>query len=64
MDPMETMPAMAPRTDLYREDFMSGQNFSVTGDPLATAGVVGNLDRNKIGHTNMGPNKYDYLYAR
>jgi hypothetical protein len=55
---------MAPRTDLYREDFMSGQNFSVTGDPLATAGVVGNLDRSKIGHTNMGPNKYDYLYSR
>ena len=64
MDPMETMPAMAPRTDIYREDFMSGQNFSVTGDPLATAGVVGNLDRSKIGHTNMGPNKYDHLYSR
>lgn len=32
-------------------------------DPLTTAGVVGNLDRNKIGHTRMGPNKYDHLYG-
>jgi hypothetical protein len=31
-------------------------------DPLTTAGVVGNLDRNKIGHTQMGPNKYNHLY--
>lgn len=63
MDPMPTMPAMAPRQDLYREDFMSGQNFSATGDPLATAGVVGNLDRNKIGHTRMGPDKYNSLFG-
>lgn len=32
-------------------------------DPLVTAGVVGNLDRNKIGHTNMGPNKYNHLFG-
>jgi hypothetical protein len=32
-------------------------------DPLVTAGVVGNLDRNKIGHTQMGPNKYNHLYG-
>lgn len=30
---------------------------------LATARVVGNLDRNKIGHTTMGSNKYDHLFA-
>jgi len=35
---------------------------STRRDPLVTAGVVGNLDRNKIGHTTMGPNKYDHLY--
>ena len=35
---------------------------STRRDPLVTAGVVGNLDRNKIGHTGMGPNKYDHLY--
>lgn len=64
IDPMPTDPAKAPRQDIYREDFMSGQKFSVTADPLATAGIVGNLDRNKIGHTNMSSNKYDYLYSR
>jgi hypothetical protein len=32
-------------------------------DPLTTAGVVGNLDRNKIGHTRMGPDKYNHLYG-
>lgn len=32
-------------------------------DPLVTAGVVGNLDRNKIGHTKMGNNKYNHLYG-
>jgi hypothetical protein len=33
-------------------------------DPLTTAGVVGTLDRNKVGHTQMGPNKYNHLYGR
>lgn len=32
-------------------------------DPLVTAGVVGNLDRMKIGHTRMGNNKYNHLYG-
>lgn len=36
---------------------------STRRDPLVTAGVVGNLDRNKIGHTSMGPNKYNHLYG-
>lgn len=36
---------------------------SIRRDPLVTAGVVGNLDRNKIGHTMMGPNKYNYLFG-
>lgn len=38
-------------------------NPSSRRDPLVTAGVVGNLDRNKIGHTKMGNNKYDHLYG-
>jgi DNA polymerase III epsilon subunit-like protein len=33
-------------------------------NPLATAGVVGNLDRQKIGHYQMGGNKYDHLFGR
>ena len=37
--------------------------YSSRRDPLVTAGVVGNLDRNKIGHTTMGPNKYNHLYG-
>lgn len=36
---------------------------STRRDPLVTAGIVGNLDRNKIGHSQMGPNKYNHLYG-
>lgn len=32
-------------------------------DPLVTAGVVGNLDRNKTSHYKMGPNKYNHLFG-
>lgn len=32
-------------------------------DPLFTAGVVGNLDRQKIGHTSMGSTKYNHLFG-
>lgn len=32
-------------------------------DPLLTAGVVGNLDRSKIGHHQMGSRKYDHLFG-
>jgi len=32
-------------------------------DPLITAGVVGNLDRQKIGHTSMGPSKHSHLFG-
>jgi hypothetical protein len=55
------MPARAPRLDILSGS--SQQVYSRIQDPLATAGVVGNLDRAKIGHTNMGSNKYDYLFA-
>ena len=60
MDQQDTMPGRAPRTDIY--DPVPVQAYSQINDPLATAGVVGNLDRSKIGHTKMGPNKYDHLY--
>lgn len=61
MDRQPTEPARAPRMDI-----LGGQNqpiYSRIQDPLATAGVVGNLDRAKIGHTRMGSNKYDSLFA-
>lgn len=32
-------------------------------DPLATASLVDVLNENKIGHTNMDPNRYSNLYA-
>jgi hypothetical protein len=32
-------------------------------DPLVTAGVVGNLDRNKIGHHNMSSKKHAHLFG-
>ena len=36
---------------------------STRRDPLSTAGVVGNLDRAKIGHTQMGSNKHNHLFG-
>jgi hypothetical protein len=42
---------------------MQGQVASFRRDPLVTAGVVGNLDRNKIGHYRMGNDKYNHLYS-
>jgi hypothetical protein len=38
-------------------------NRSSPMDPLSTAGVVGNMDRMKIGHSKMGNNKYNHLYG-
>lgn len=36
---------------------------STRRDPLVTAGVVGNLDRSKVGHYKMGNDKYNHLYG-
>lgn len=38
------------------------RNPRVRPDYLSTAKVVRNLDANKVNHTSMAPNKYDYLY--
>jgi len=61
MDAQPTTPARAPRTDLLGSS--NQPIYSRIQDPLATAGVVGNLDRNKIGHTKMGANKYNDLFS-
>lgn len=45
-----------------QEALLNARKTHSTSDPLDTAGVVGNLDRNKIGHSNMGPNKYNHLF--
>ena len=42
--------------------FRNQQNQS--RDPLSTAGVVGNLDKSKIGHVTMGAKKYNKLFVR
>lgn len=52
----------SPRTMKPTFNAMSSPQ-STRRDPLVTAGVVGNLDRNKIGHSRMGPNKYNHLYG-
>ena len=49
--------------DFNRADQALARQTSSRRDPLVTAGVVGNLDRNKIGHTQMGANKYNHLYG-
>jgi len=49
---------------------MMDQSFPIDGtmnsyrrDPLVTAGIVGNLDRNKINHYQMGNDKYNHLFG-
>lgn len=56
--PYQTSSAGRPSPALTQQDLASFRR-----DPLVTAGIVGNLDRNKIGHTNMGPNKYNHLFG-
>jgi hypothetical protein len=46
-----------------QEALMSNGQTSRRRDPLFTAGVVGNLDRQKIGHTSMGSNKHSHLFG-
>jgi hypothetical protein len=56
-------------TESFRQNRPNSFNSPVTSlnsvrrDPLVTAGVVGNLDNRKIGHTQMGNNKYNHLYG-
>ena len=48
----------------YREDFGLYPAPAVRRpDPLLTAGIVGNLDRNAVGHTRMGARKDAGLFA-
>ena len=49
--------------DFNQVDQQIASQSSSRRDPLVTAGVVGNLDRNKVSHYKMGPRKYDHLYG-
>ena len=59
----------AQPTESFRQNRSNNFTSPVTSlnsarrDPLVTAGVVGNLDNRKIGHTQMGNNKYNHLYG-
>lgn len=62
---IEQMPYENARPEDPLAEFKEGYSFAPQRmRPLDTAGVVGNLDRNKIGHHQMGPNKYDHLFGR
>jgi len=61
--PTETNIGPMGIADFNRLDQELAAQFSSRRDPLVTAGVVGNLDRNKISHTRMGPDKYNHLYG-
>jgi hypothetical protein len=60
--PLEQTGPMSTR-DFNQVDQAMASQTSSRRDPLVTAGVMGNLDRNKIGHTKMGANKYNHLYG-
>ena len=64
----ETMDAQPTQRGTSVDQYNSSANSNAYtqmrySDPLSTAGIVGNLDRMKIGHTQMGNNKYNHLYG-
>lgn len=57
-----------PISNVEREDplkqIKETYNYApIRSNPMATAGVVGGLDRNKIGHTRMGNNRNNHLFG-
>jgi len=61
---LETQPYEKSR-NTYQRNRSAAQFVDVSStryDPLNTAGTVGNLDRNKIGHSYMGNSKNDHLF--
>lgn len=60
---MEAQPLQTSSGGVDLQRFDASFNNSTRRDPLGTAGVVGDLDRSKVGHHKMGPNKYDHLYG-
>lgn len=61
---MQGMPVESGERPYGIQDALFAQKMgSRRKDPLVTAGVVGNLDRNKINHTSMGPDKNNHLFG-
>lgn len=63
LQPQSTEANMGRANSISSQPAELAQLKSTRRDPLTTAGVVGNLDRNKIGHSQMGSNKYNHLYG-
>lgn len=63
MEQQEFEPGPMSIQDFNNIDQELARQTSSRRDPLVTAGVVGNLDRNKTSHYKMGPNKYNHLYG-
>lgn len=60
---LEEQPTQGYSTGRMMQETMQPQQSSFRRDPLTTAGVVGNLDRNKIGHYKMGAQKNAHLFG-
>lgn len=61
---MQGMPVESGERPYGIQDALFAQKMaSRRKDPLVTAGVVGNLDRSKINHTSMGPDKNNHLFG-
>jgi hypothetical protein len=61
---MHRMPVESGERPYGIQDALFAQKMaSRRKDPLVTAGVVGNLDRSKINHTSMGPDKNNHLFG-
>jgi len=61
---MQGMPVESGKRPYGIQDALFAQKMgSRRKDPLVTAGVVGNLDRNKINHTSMGSDKNNHLFG-
>lgn len=63
MEQQEFEPGPMSIQDFNSIDQQLATQTSSRRDPLVTAGVVGNLDRNKTSHYKMGPGKYNHLYG-
>lgn len=60
---LETQPVSRNMNSLTTRSYSPSSQTSRQLDPLATAGVVGNLDRRRIGHTQMGNDRHSHLFG-
>lgn len=63
MEEQDFEPGPLSVSDFNDVDQQLANQTSSRRDPLVTAGVVGNLDRNKSSHYKMGTDKYNHLFG-